>query len=711
MNKNIQNICITTLLLTSASSTSAQTDPQTPLLEEIVVTSEFRDIGLLELAKSASVFDATAIKLRSAKNLDQLINLAPNVNFSSGASRGRFLQIRGIGERSQFIDPVNPSVGLIIDGIDFTGQGLAASTLDIAQVEILRGPQGTLYGANALAGLVTMNSPNTAEAFEGAVSVEIAEYDSRTLSAVVSGPISDTAGYRLALRDQRSDGFIDNDFKRSSNTNNIDEKTAKAKLAFTPNDDVSVDINALYIDADNGYDAFSLFNNRTTLSDEPGHDRQESIAASIKAMWAVSSAFSIESTLSFADSESQYGFDEDWAFVGFHPDGYSSTDNYERERENLSLDVRFVSNPEQGIFNEKSSWVLGVYSRAEDENLLRNNSFASEFKTDNAALYGEIRSQLTTALTLTTGLRLEQRKADYTDNVGIKSDTKETLWGGHTTLEYQADDTTLLYGLISRGYKAGGINGRIISAAQSNAGIGADAFEFETETLINIELGLKGLWLEERLQAQLALFYQDREDVQAKQSIFNPADFSFDDFLTNAAGGETTGIEVDLEYQLTPRILVFASAGYLNAEFADFESTSHVDARDDNNGIVLAPVDLGGRDIAHAPNYQFFLGTRLSLTDSLSVALEVEGKDAFFFSNSHNERSEAYELINVRVAYTVEQWDIALWARNLGDEEVYTRGFYFSNGFGNNPANGYAPEAYYQLGEPRVVGLSASLRF
>ncbi len=160
---------------------------QAQSLEEVVVTSQFRDVGLLDLAKSASVFDASAIKTRNAQNLDQLLNLAPNVNFSTGASRGRFLQIRGIGERSQFIDPVNPSVGIIIDGIDFTGQGLAASTLDIDQVEILRGPQGTLYGANALAGLIIMNSPNTADTFEGSVSAELAEYGSRTLSAVVSG--------------------------------------------------------------------------------------------------------------------------------------------------------------------------------------------------------------------------------------------------------------------------------------------------------------------------------------------------------------------------------------------------------------------------------------------------------------------------------------------------------------------------------------------
>ena len=113
----------------------------TSKLEEVIVSSQFRDTSLLDLASSVSVFDQSTIQARGASNIEQLLNMAPNVNYSAGASRGRYFQIRGIGERSQFIDPVSPSVGLIIDGIDFSGLGLAASTLDIGQIEVLRGPK------------------------------------------------------------------------------------------------------------------------------------------------------------------------------------------------------------------------------------------------------------------------------------------------------------------------------------------------------------------------------------------------------------------------------------------------------------------------------------------------------------------------------------------------------------------------------------------
>ncbi|SDK38341.1 TonB-dependent receptor [Microbulbifer yueqingensis] len=695
----------------SAAQACAETESGQAGLEQVIVTGELRDTNQLDLPTSVTVLGEDAISARGAGNLDQLLGLAPNVNFAAGASRGRFIQIRGIGERSQFIDPVNPSVGLVIDGIDFTGLGLAASTLDMQQVEILRGPQGTAYGANALAGLVNMTSAApTAEPMEK-VSAEVAEYNGRTVSAVGSGALTDRLSIRLAARKQQSDGYIENDFLGRSDTNNIDESVLRGKLRYQASDDLQLDLTALHIDVDNGYDAFSLYNTRTTLSDQPGHDRQQTLAGSLVARWSGSELFTLESTLSAADSDTEYGYDEDWTYVGFHPWEYSSTDNYQRERDNLSADLRLLSTDASALFGGRTTWVAGAYFRDESEGLERKQSFTSQFDTQNSALYGQLRTALTETLALVTGLRLEKRTAEYADSLAVDSSNSENLWGGNVTLEYAYADDRLVYATVSRGYKAGGINGRIISASATNPAIGSDVFAFDTEHMLNYELGLKGAWLENRLQAQLAAFYQDRSDVQAKQSIFDPADFSFDDFLANAAGGATTGLEVELNYLATDSLRLFASAGWLDAEFVDFVSTSHVDARDDWNGIALAPVDLDGRDVAHAPNYQYFTGAEYAFTPSLLLRVEVEGKDSFYFSNSHDEKSIAYELLNARLTYRGNNWEASLWGRNLTDEDYYTRGFYFSNQFGNNPANGYAPEPYYQYGEPRVAGISGSYTF
>ncbi|WP_105101717.1 TonB-dependent receptor [Microbulbifer pacificus] len=681
-------------------------------VEEVVVISQLRATTQLDTPTSVSVLNTDTIEARGATNIEQLLNLAPNVNFASGASRGRFVQIRGIGERSQFIDPVNPSVGLIVDGIDFTGLGLAASTLDMQQVEILRGPQGTVYGANALAGLINMtsNAP-TAENF-ATVSAEAARYGSHTLSAVTSGPLSEQLGYRFAVQQQQSDGYVHNRFLDRDNTNNINETVARGKLQYQAGDDLQLDFTLFYLDADNGYDAFTLDNSRNTLSDRPGHDRQQTLAGAVSALWTGHDLFTVKSVVSAATSDTEYGYDEDWVHVGFHPDEYVSTDNYLRDRDNLSVDLRLVSTDGSRLFGGSTSWAAGIYLRTEEEGLERNASFSSQFDTDNAAIYGQLNTALSERLELITGLRVEQRRADYRDSLLVANNTDETLWGGNLTLQFALDEYTLLYGTVSRGYKAGGVNGRIISASATNPAIGSDTFLFDTEHMLNYELGVKGNWLENRLKAQLAAFFQDRSDVQAKQSIANITSdgISFDDYLANAAGGRTTGVEAEVNFQASDALRLFATVGWLNAEFEDFISSAHVDARNDYTGEVT-PIPLGGRDVAHAPNYQFFTGAEFALTQNLVARVELEGKDDFYFSNSHNEKSTAYELVNARLTYQGDNWDISLWGRNLTDEEVYTRGFYFSNQFGNNPANGYAPEGYYQLGEPRTAGISGSYTF
>jgi len=680
------------------------------IVEEVVVTSQLREASQLDTPTSVSVVDATVIETRGATNLEQLLNLAPNVNFSSGASRGRFVQIRGIGERSQFIDPVNPSVGLIVDGIDFTGLGLAASTLDMQQVEILRGPQGTVYGANALAGLISMTSHAPTNEYFARVSAEAARYGSRTLSAVTSGPVSEQLGYRLAFQSQRSDGYVRNRFLDREDTNNIDETVTRGKLRYQASDDLQLDFTLFYLNADNGYDAFTLDNSRNTLSDQPGWDRQETLAGAATAQWSGSELFTLTSLVSAASSDTEYGYDEDWTYVGFHPWEYSSTDNYRRDRDNLSADLRLVSTEASRLFAGSTDWVAGVYLRTEEEALERNASFTSQFDSDNAALYGQLNTTLTERLELITGLRLEHRRADYADSLAVADKNGEHLWGGNMTLQFAAAENTLIYATLSRGYKAGGVNGRIISASATNPAIDSETFLFDTENMLNYELGIKGDWLDNRLQAQVAAFYQDRRNVQAKQSIFDPQDFSFDDYLANAAGGHSTGLEVELRYQASDALHLFATAGILSAEFEDFISSTHVDARNDYTGDS-SPISLDGRDLAHAPNYQFFTGAEYALTQSLLARIELEGKDDFYFSNSHNEKSTAYELLNARLTYRGDNWDLSLWGRNLTDEVIYTRGFYFSNQFGNNPAKDYAPEAYYQLGEPRVAGISGSYTF
>ena len=684
-------------LVSASSCYAAET------IEEVIVTSDFRSSQLQTIPASLSVVTEEVIQARAAQHIEDIINLAPNVNYASGSSRARYFQIRGIGERSQFAQPISPSVGFLIDEMDFSGIGTAATMFDVAQVEVLRGPQGTRYGANALAGLINVRTKAPTEELDASVEATIADYDTYSLAAAVSGPlVENTLLGRIAVQQYESDGFIDNTYLGRDDTNNRDEQTVRAKLRWLASEDITIDFTALYVDIDNGYDAFSLDNDRKTRSDEPGQDTQRTSALGVELDWGVSDALRLEALASYAESDLEYNYDEDWTYVGFtddicQPDSedflfceYSSTDSYDRDRDNYSVEVRLLSDEAGKIFNGSTDWVFGVYHTAKDEDLFRestyNGSLNSEYETENTAIYGQLDVALTDKLSLITGLRFEQWEADYADSTNLLIDTDEELWGGKIALDYQVNDQHFVYGSFSRGYKAGGVN--------TDGSLPDDERSFDTEYLWNLEGGIKSLWLDNTLSSRIAVFYAQREDQQVKGSFViprvpGPGD-DFIDYIDNAGEGENYGVEVELDWQFNEQLQLFANVGILETEIDEY--------------ITPDGEDKSGRDQAHAPDYQFAIGGEYTFNQNWYIRGEVEGKDKFYFSDRHDEQSTAYQLLNARIGYRADNWSVALWGRNLLDEDYQARGF----GFANDPRDNYSTGGYYQLGEPRMVGFTFS---
>lgn len=670
----------------------------------MVVTADFRQARLLDLGGSISLIDGETIYQRNASHLQHLINTAPNVNFSAGASRGRFFQIRGIGSRSQFVEPMNASVGLLIDGIDMTGLGGAATTLDIEQIEILRGPQGTLFGANALAGLINMVSSAPTSSFYSRLNVSAGNYDTRSLSGVISGPISEQLGYRLAYDNYRSDGYQNNAFLDIDDAQNIDEQTLRGKLHWQPLDHLNVQLSTLYLNIDNGYDGFSLDNTRTTLSDEPGHDRQETVAGSLRVSWQAHQAFDIEGLISRTVADLDYAYDDDWTFLDLCEvyeclaPSFHSFDRYRRGDRNTTLDVRAVSHAGPG----QTGWVVGAYARNQTQTLDREYTFLAEdylfdYGARSHALYSQVHTPLSPQMTMTAGLRYERRKVDYSDSDGAAFAPSEGMWGGKLALEYRTDGGGLWYALASRGYKAGGVN--------SDSLIPDDQRTFDTETMWNYELGVKTRLLDRRIDLTAALFYQDRDDVQTKQSLVEPVEGEacpchFIDYTTNATAGHSYGLETEINWRVNRSVRAFASLGLLYSGFDDFLNYAHVDA----NPETGQPYDMDGHDLPHAPRYMFSLGAVIHLSDRWYTRLEAEGKDAFYFSSRHEARSDRYEMFHARLGYQFDRWELALWARNITNQDSKTRAF---GAFGNDPRKGYVIDHYYQLGQPRTFGITA----
>ncbi len=677
-------------------------------LTEIIVTAQFRPASIQSQATSVSVLSAGDIQQRAAQHLEEVLNVAPNVNFSSGSSRARFYQIRGIGERSQFQEPLNSSVGFVIDGIDFSGLGTVGTLFDVDQVEILRGPQGTLHGANALAGLINIRTGQPE--LEPALRVEagVADYNSWNIGIVGTGPLIDnTLLYRLSINTYQSDGFINNDYLHRNDTNNRDEISVRGKLRWLPSSTDSLDLTAMYIDVNNGYDAFSLDNTRHTLSDQPGQDKQGSRALGLS--WhGERKHVDIETDVTYATSDTDYSYDEDWSFAGIAPGWeYSSFDRYRRQRESYSAQFRALSNAQSQLFKETTSWVVGVYLLADNEDLQRNytyleNDFRSTYDTRTLAIFGQTDSQFNERLNVTLGLRLERRTTHYKDNNNIKGDPEKSLWGGKLVLDYTLSDDAMIYLGVSRGYRANGVNANILSSMDSTDDPEivkklSALREYEEEFLTNYEAGLKFSFAHNTLRARLALFYMDRKDQQVKGSFIIPRDDgskAFIDYTSNAARGNNYGAELELEWIASDRLNIYANLGLLKTEFESY--------------INADGADLSGRDQAQAPAYQYAIGGRYDFGRGVYARLDLEAKDDYYLSDRHDFKAPAYELLHARLGYQTTNWSAALWVRNLTDEDVTVRGF---GTFGNDPRKEYVVEPYYQYGDPRVVGISAEYSF
>ena len=660
-------------------------------LEEVVVMADYRDLNDAQLATSITVISSAVVRQRAAQHFEEIINSIPNFNVSGGTGRSRFFQIRGIGERSQFIEPINPSVGLLIDNVDYSGAGSIATMMDVDQIEVLRGPQGTRYGANALAGLINITTRNPEPEYATSLKANVGDYGHRTLGLTTTGPITALSSFRLAAETHQSDGYYANSFLNRDDVNQRDETSLRGKLQLISAPDADLAWETLLTlantNVDNGYDAFTLDNSRTTLSDQPGHDRQESTSLALDTTLHLASV-DLQLLASLGNTDSEYGYDEDWTFVGIHPDGYSAFDDYLRRRDTLNLEARVISNQPIKTGSLSTDWLVGIYALQTREDLTRiytyDSDFNSEFDFTNLAIFTQLDTSITDQWQFSTGLRLEQRDASYKDSRAVAFNPKENFWGGRLALQYFPNEGKMLYTSLSRGYKAGGFN--------TDGSLDADLRQFDAEYLVELELGAKLSLADDTLQLKVAIFYDQRRDQQVKSSQLRVRannSTEFVEYLGNAARGTNRGFELESRWLTHDNLTLFANIGLLQARFDEF--------------VNEAGENLAGRDQAQAPAYTYNLGANIDI-GRWHTSISVDGKDEFYFSDRHSLTSTAYTLLNANISYIQPRWKLSFWGRNLTNKDYTIRGF---GSFGNDPRKGYITEPYVQYGEPRMIGVSA----
>ncbi|MGD0501448.1 MAG: TonB-dependent receptor [Steroidobacteraceae bacterium] len=716
----------------AASAAAGVYDPSE--LTEIVVTATLRSTPAIEVPASVTVLSDQTLRDAGRTHFEDVLGLIPNLNWAGDTSLPRYFQLRGIGELEQYQGAPNPSVGFLIDDVDFSGLGTAGTLYDIDQVDVLRGPQPTRYGANALAGLIYLKSAEPTDTWYGRVDLDPGDYGTNSQGAVLSGPVDSLdSGFRLAAQRFYTNGYYRNLYLNRDDTNRQDEYTYRAKWVFMPSDRLRIELTAMQVDIDNGYDAYAIDNSRDTESDQPGVDSQHSTGVALRAHYLASDTVGFTAIATYARSVIEYSYDGDWGNpVLWAPAAtvYQASEVQNRERWTKTLELRLGTESNRGF-----GWLAGFYGSQLDERLTdlslydyqplgappdpvadqSNDVIDSGYRARNVALFGELDGDFAADLRWSVGLRAERWSASYqgttTDFLGtntgytnatitptaIESVTPATLnpandlWGGHTSLTYKIGADQSVYATVVRGYKAGGFN--------LSQNLLPSQLSFNPEADVSLETGYKADLLNHRLTINADVFYLYRRDAQIKTSFQsdpkNPDDFVF--YTGNAASGHNDGVESDLTWRAADGLTLGADLGLLQSYFEDF-------VQQGSQGTTTLTVS---RELANAPHWQAAANATYRDPRGPFARIDVTGMGGYYFDLPPNDTtSKPYGLLHAKVGWETPRWSVYLSGRNLLNKRYPVRGFYF----GDVPPN-FPNEVYIQLGDPRTWIASLSVNF
>ncbi|MEO0509179.1 MAG: TonB-dependent receptor plug domain-containing protein [Verrucomicrobiota bacterium] len=703
-----------TLVLSAAlvASLSAQNNNELPVYElsPVIVTGDIWESELQKTTASVSVLGEETLKSNGTQHFEDVINSIPNVTWTGGTSRPRYIQIRGIGENSQFEgETPDSTVRFLIDEFDLTGVGTVGNLFDVQQVEVLRGPQAGAFGANAAGGVVQIVSNGPTAYWTGQAEATLGNDDLFAFGLAFGGPLIESdpeqLTFRFSINSLNQDGFRENQFFGIDDSNERDELTSRLKVRWKPNELWQIEGGLLYADADNGYDEFTLSNEQTkTFSDFPGRDEQETAGLSLKASYLGLDDVEITHTSTYIETDSFYSFDGDWSNptltlnVDYFYDGFLEL---ERDREVFTQELRFDSSATEDALGFIDRWTLGAYYQSFEESTATTGfgDFATEYESETLSFYGQGTHLISETTRIILGLRAEYYDLETEMDFRPDVDFDDWLFGAKLTLEHDLSKDQTVFASITRGYKAGGAN------VYPFLEVPPFPEEYDTENLWNYELGLRSAWLDGKLRSSITLFVLDRDQAQLRDSEGEGIGFTY--FTTNGEGAIHYGLEAEATYYIDENWSITTTLGLLETErdsylidVFDEDLDPGLDP-DNDNDIVQEFIDE--RDLANAPSYTYSARIDYLPADGFFASAEIVASDDYFESNSHNEKRDAYTVVNASIGYRYENWTVTLWSKNLFDEEYAERVFFFNNtDFVSPPSRFEAPAA------PQTFGITAN---
>lgn len=708
----------TTALAAAMSSTGTmaqQTEPSAAI-EEIVVMARQREENIQEVPISMSAVSGNTLKAARIDTLQEIEYSVPNLIFGeTGTSGETHVGLRGIGDFSRNIG-FDTRVGVYIDGV-FAGQSLAVDQglVDVAQVEVLRGPQGTLFGKNSSSGVINIISKKPElEESSGEFQIGGGNYENIYGSAIVNLPLGEKAAARFSVVAQNQDGYVENLATEKDLLSN-DHLTARGRIRVIPNENLDVVLSFDVRDQDNDIlflepePEFEMVANPAAAErfvvdqDGPLIDDNDDWGVGLNMDYDFGDGYVLTSITGYRKSKRRVGSDEDATGVyALH------VKFFEDEFKHFTQELRLASPGDRDFryviggyyFWQKGTQfrdvVIGPGFGAPADTLAARSE--GEVKTKSWAAFVNANYDITHRLTLSGGLRFTNEKKD-TDLTQFSlpafglanfdnfvDDFSEDSLTATANLTYALTDSANAYFTYSRGQKSGGWNVDFVGDVS--------ALPFSEETVDSFEIGVKSDLLDKRLRLNLSAFYAEYSDFQVFQFQFTGVTTNL--IVSNAASVTTQGFEAEGVAYLTDDFEVAFGLGYADAEFDDFPGGA-VDG-------MGQPVNVAGNALPRAPK----LTGSITGTYTFDIAgmegrarLNYTYRSKQYFNPDNVAEQKGYGLLNASIDLDInETWSVAIWGRNITDTEYRT-----------NRGVSFLGVPFSLFAQPRTYGGELTVRF
>ncbi len=688
------------LIVCSSPIFAGQSQAQSPgdeiFIDEIIVTSRYRAEKLSDIPDSITAYTAAEIERYRIERINRVASLTPNLRFSDDQEVGvSTLVIRGVRQNR---GTGQPPVSFRIDGVSATNNLLTTQELfDIESVDVLRGPQGALYGRNAIGGAILISTRQPTAEPEYGFRLSAAEGQDYTISGSASGPIiNDNILYRASFRVQDREGQLRNAYLDNQYVDYKKSTAFRGRLLFTPAEKLSIDLRAQILDQEGGSGYFMpgsegylplpppaapiFFGNPTyeiqsnRIGESFVNAREVSAKIDYDFGWGT-----LSSITSFTDVDS--GNDQDLDQTLVEAIDIIVID----ESETFAQELRLVSRSDSAF-----RWVAGVQYFSQDRFRSLATTFlgfpvppaAQDLKLENFAAFGNFSYDLRDDLELTIAFRYDEETPK--DTTQGKSETFSELQP-KASLAYNFHEGLLGYVTVGKGYRAGGFNNL---APGSNFMPG-----FDKESLISYETGLKGTAFGGRMRGGLSLFLIDYDDQQY---------FLFDQTGTqaniNVKKSEIAGGELEITALPIDSLQLNFGVGFTDSEIKEYE---------DIPGVLVPASEIIGREVPGAPIWTLNLSAQHTKTLSNDLRLvsriDYEHRGKTYWTLDNLDTQPAYDLTNLSVALEKERWSTRLYVENVFDEDYIE--WFFAARFIGLPADIAWPS------KPRQVGLEFSIRY